>query len=170
MYCPNCAAPIDGAKFCRSCGSNVSLVPQAMSGQLPQSDKAGDKSPWGHHNHWGHFGIHHKKQEPSVESAATSFFTGIGFVIASIAILLYSPAGTFWWWSFLIPAFALIGGGVGSYLRWKELQRKQISIESSGNQAVAYQSLSQGPALPTPTTSELAKPSSVTEHTTRHLE
>ena len=43
MYCPNCAATIDGVKFCRSCGSNVSLVPQAMSGQLPQSDDAEDK-------------------------------------------------------------------------------------------------------------------------------
>jgi hypothetical protein len=164
MYCPNCAAPIDGAKFCRSCGSNVSLVPQAMSGQLPQSEAPeGDL----------HFGVHRmdrrrRRKEPGIENAATSFFTGIGFVIAAIAVLLYAPAGAFWWWSFMIPAFATIGRGVGEYLRWKEQQRKQAFLERPVIQTAAYpipQAIPQAP-----TTSELVKPSSVTEHTTRHLE
>ena len=174
MYCPNCAAPIDGAKFCRSCGSNVSLVPQAMSGQLPQSDASEGELHFGVH----HLGRRHRRKEPSVEIAATSFFTGIGFIVAAIAILLYAPAGAFWWWPFMIPAFATIGQGVGQYLRWRELQRKQALLARPGNQPVDYQSISQAisqaPAqvatLSAPTTSELVKPSSVTEHTTRHLE
>ena len=38
MFCPKCATQnVDGASFCRSCGANVSLVPQALSGQLPQA-------------------------------------------------------------------------------------------------------------------------------------
>jgi hypothetical protein len=167
MYCPNCAAPIDGVKFCRSCGSNVSLVPQAMSGQLPQSEADKGKLHFGAH----HVAHPHKKQEPSIEGAATSFFTGVGLLIAAIAILLFGPAGNAWWWSFLIPAFAFIGGGIGGYLKWKEYQRKQTLIERPGNQPGAYQSFPQAiPVQAAPTTSELVKPSSVAEHTTRHLE
>jgi len=167
MYCPNCAAPIDGVKFCRSCGSNVSLVPHAMSGQLPQSEASEGELHLGVH----HLGRHHRrKKELSVDHAMTELFTGIGFVIAAIAVLIYVPSGVFWWWSFLIPAFAVIGAGVGKYLRWREEQRKQASLNLSANQPVAYQFSAQSPALSAPTTSELVKPSSVTEHTTRHLE
>ncbi len=143
MYCPNCAAPIDGVKFCRSCGSNVSLVPQAMSGQLPQSEASEGELHLGVH----HLGRHHRrKKELSVDHAMTELFTGIGFVIAAIAVLIYVPSGVFWWWSFLIPAFAVIGAGVGKYLRWREEQRKQASLNLSANQPVAYQFSAQSPA------------------------
>ena len=168
MYCPNCAAPIDGVKFCRSCGSNVSLVPQAMSGQLPQSEASERELHFGVHR----LDRHHRRKEPKepgVESAAISFFTGIGFLVAALAVLFYAPAGAKWWWSFMIPAFATIGHGVGEYLRWKEQQRKQAWIERPGNQPIAY-APAQAATLSAPTTSELVKPSSVTEHTTRHLE
>lgn len=166
MYCPNCAAPIDGVKFCRSCGSNVSLVPQAMSGQLPQSEASVGEL---------HFGVHHRRKdrekEPSVKSAMTELFTGIGFVAVAISILALVPKGIFWWWSFLIPAFALIGAAAGEYLRWKEDQRRQISPERPGTQFPAYQQVfPEAPLIPAPTTSERVKPSGVTEHTTRHLE
>jgi len=165
MYCPNCAAPIDGAKFCRSCGSNVSLVPQAMAGEAPKSGAAEGERRWGHHHwDWGHHP--HRKKEPSVEGAVTSFFTGIGFIAAAIAVLRFAPAGFTWWWALLIPAFATMGQGVGQYLRWKEQQRKQ----TPPNRPVIYQAPVQDPALSAPTTSELVKPSSVTEHTTKHLE
>ena len=170
MYCPNCAAPIDGVKFCRSCGLNVSLVSQAMSGQAPQSEASEGELHVGVH----HLGHHHhrknRKKEPSVEIAVTEIFTGLGFVAAAIAILVFVPSGVFWWWSMLIPAFAVIGEGVGKYLRWREEQREQASPNLSANQPVAYQSSAHSPALSAPTTSELVKPSSVTEHTTRHLE
>jgi len=48
----------------------------------------------------------------------------------------------------------------------KEQQRQQSPL----NQPGAYQPLAQPPAISVPTTSELIKPSSVTEQTTRHLE
>ncbi|HZF40890.1 MAG TPA: hypothetical protein VE715_18860 [Blastocatellia bacterium] len=169
MYCPNCAAPIDGVKFCRSCGSNVSLVPQALSGQIPQSEASEGELHFGAR----HLGHHHRRKEMGVEDAMTKIFTGVGFVIVAISILTFVPGGAFWWWSFLIPAFALIGKGVGSYLRWQEQQRKQTSLERPGNHPMAYplpQASAQVDRLSAPTTSELVKPSSVTEHTTRHLE
>jgi hypothetical protein len=163
MYCPNCAAPIDGAKFCRSCGSNVSLVPQAMSGQLPQSDDAKDKPPhWGHHHHW--------KKEPSIEGATSRVFSGIGFLLASMFLVYLSPPNSWWGWVFLFPAFGLIGNGVGQYLQLKERRRQQMSLNQMKDHSVSHQGPRQLPPPSAPTTSELVKPFSVTEHTTRHLE
>lgn len=160
MYCPNCATPIDGDKFCRSCGSNVSLVPQAMSGQLPQSQASDGQS---------HFGIDPRKS-PNIETVLTELFAGTAFVIAAISILAWVPAGVFWWWSLLIPAFMLVGSGIGKYLRWKEYQRKQSLFERPENQHINNQSTIGAASFSAPTTSELAKPSSVIEQTTRHLE
>jgi hypothetical protein len=162
MYCPNCATPIDGAKFCRSCGSNVSLVPQAMSGQLPQFQASDGKL---------HFEIDHRQgsKVPGIESILTELFAGIAFVIASISILAWVPAGVFWWWSLLFPAFMFLGDSIGKYLRWKESQRKQSLLERAENQTI-NQSTIRAASFSAPTTSELDKPSSVTEQTTRHLE
>ncbi len=152
MYCPNCAALIDGLKFCRSCGANVSLVAQAMEGERTWRRR------------------HRDKKEPSIEKAASNFFSGIGFLLAAIFVCFYFPAGFTWGWGFLFPAFALIGEGVGQYLRLKEQQRQQSSLNQPNDRSVVYHPPAQAPALSAPTTSELVKPSSVTEHTTRHLE
>jgi len=169
MYCPNCAAPIDGAKFCRSCGSNVSLVPQAMTGQLPQSDSAKGEGHWGHHQwDWGHH--HHIKREPSIERAASCFFSGIGFLLAAMFVVFFSSPGFWWGWVFLFPAFGLIGTGVGQYLQLKEQRSRQTTLNQPDARPVAHQPPAQPPTLSAPTTSELVKPPSVTEHTTKHLE
>jgi len=171
MYCPNCAAPIDGAKFCRSCGSNVSLVPRAMSGEFPQSDesegaKIGIVVGRGRHRRLDR----HGKKEPSIERASTSFFSGIGFLMAALYVCFYFPGGFTWGWAFLFPAFSLMGEGVGQYLRLKEQRRQQSPINQPGAPPAVYAPPEQVPALSVPTTSELVKPSSVTEQTTRHLE
>jgi hypothetical protein len=137
-----------------------------MSGQAPQSEApAGEPHLMRGRHRWKD-----RKKEPDIKSAASELFTGIGFVVVAISVLTLVPRGEFWWWSFLIPAFTLIGAGVGEYLRWKERQRQQILLERQGNQPAAYQAFSQSPAISAPATSELVKPSSVTEHTTRHLE
>lgn len=167
MYCPNCAAPIDGVKFCRSCGSNVTLVPHAMSGHI-SSDKKEGEWDWGRHNYWWH---HHKKIEPSIERAASCFFSGIGFLLAAMFVIPFSPPGVWWGWMFLFSAFALIGAGVGQYLQLKEKQRQQTAFNQPAARPVANQPPAHDASeLSAPTTSELVKPSSVTEHTTRHLE
>ena len=37
MFCPKCATQnLDGASFCRGCGANISLVSQALTGQMTQ--------------------------------------------------------------------------------------------------------------------------------------
>ena len=170
MYCPNCTAPIDGVKFCRSCGSNVSLVPRAMSGQLPQSDDAKDKWGQGHNPwNWGHHQYHGKK-EPSIERAISYFFTGIGFLLAAMFVVYISPPGFWWGWAFLLPAFGHFGAGVGQYMKLKEQERQQMSLNQPEARPGDHQPPGQSHAPSAPTTSELIEPPSVTEHTTRHLE
>ncbi|MCI0337004.1 MAG: zinc ribbon domain-containing protein [Acidobacteria bacterium] len=160
MYCPNCATPIDGVKFCRSCGANVSLVPQALTGRLTAEQ---DEGPLGRH------GRYRRTRQSTIEGAATTFFTGIGFLIASCAVLFWFPGGFTWGWAFLIPAFACIGGGIGQYMHLREQQRKQ-QIPASYSIPPAVRPDARVPEISAPITTELTSPSSVTEHTTKHLE
>src|SRR5262249_34591626 len=170
MYCPKCAAQIeDTQKFCRSCGANVSLVSQALEGQLPNALTIGVHAGRGRHRrrNW-----HEEKRPPSIERAVGSFFTGIGFIMAALAVLFFFPGGVTWGWAFFIPGFACLGGGAGQYLRLKE-QRQQQQFNSASNPQSSYQTTVQ-PSQPVaelsaPTTSELQTPASVTEHTTKHL-
>ncbi len=175
MYCPNCAAPIDGVKFCRSCGANVSLVPQALTGKLP--DEVGEKDKRrGKHGHRRDrmMSRHGGKKPASIERAASNFFTGVGFILASVLVLRFFPGGFTWGWSLLIPAFACIGEGVGQYLRLKEQQREQQQFNPAVGPQINYQTPMQSAPRPAelsvPTTSELTPPSSVAEHTTKHLD
>lgn len=158
MYCPNCAAPIDGVKYCRSCGANVSLVSQALTGELPMQTSEEEK---------GSRGKRGRHKQPSIEKAATRFFTGIGFFLAAPAVMFYFPAGFTWGWALLIPAFACLGEGIGQYLRLRELQRQQLF--QSPIQPV-IQPKPDAPEISAPTTSNLSHPTSVTENTTRNLD
>ncbi len=173
MYCPNCAASIDGSKYCRACGANVSLVPQALTGRLPETQSEGESE--------GRRGRHRRRGAPNLERAAGSFFTGIGFLFVSLAVWRFFPGGFVWWFWMLIPAFACIGEGVGQYLRVREIER-QARMFPPTTPVQLNQPETIHPSLPpgqprhdpaetsTPTTSELKPPSSITEHTTKHLE
>lgn len=125
MYCPNCAANIDGVRFCRSCGANVSLVSQALTGQLPTGDRNGE----------GKSG-----RPPSIETAASSFFSGIGLFIAAFAALSFAPAGRIWWFWILIPALGSMGHGVGQYLRYRD----QVRLRSTPPHPVSYPAVDTG--------------------------
>jgi zinc-ribbon domain len=166
MFCPKCAAQnLDGASYCRVCGANISLVPQALSGQLSQADLEGlsrsDKRAL-------------KKQdkqdkEVSLGSAFRSVFMGVAFLLVAMA-LAFSPMGTGWWFWMMIPAFSLLGTGVAQYIKVKE-EEKRAMIR--GVPAQHFQPAVQPPHLvnsfPRGNTGELVPPPSVTEGTTRHL-
>src|SRR5215475_9895150 len=166
MYCPQCANPIDGMKFCRSCGANVSLVPQALTGQAPEATGSGQEwSP----------GWHDRSRQPTIDRGfVPTLFTGIAFLIASFIVSYQIPHGISWGWSLLIPALACIGEAVGQYLKFRDQRRQQQ------NPAPQYSPPSHQPKPPileasAPTTSELIPPASITptsitEDTTRHLE
>jgi len=161
MYCPNCAAQIEETqKYCRSCGTDVSLVSQALKGILPEKDDV--EAYRGHRRRRSE-----DKKPPSIEGAVGNFFMGIGFIVVSLAAREYAPAGEIWWFWLLIPAFRCMGAGVGQFLKLRErrLQQERLQMNSMPGQ----------PPITSPTsrvtdTSDALSPLSVTEHTTKHLD
>lgn len=154
MYCPTCATSnIDGTKFCRSCGTNLSLVPQALTGRLPEA-------PQGRRHRRGK----ESGGPPSLTGGITSVFMGLGFVLVALALAL-SGSGRGWWFWMLIPAFSLLGKGVASIVTTLQAQRV-----TTGNLYAAMPPPVHNAALPPQPNFETLPPPSVTETTTRHLD
>lgn len=157
MFCPKCAAQnLEGASFCRTCGANISLVPQALAGQLvqPPVEEVVDES----------CGRRGRRRQLTLDVAFKNVFLGFAFVI--IAIVLSRTIGASWWFWMLIPAFSLMGSGIAQYIRIKD-REKRMPIGAPPVQPVMPRTTEQ--ALPR-RTDELRPPvPSVTEGTTRHL-
>lgn len=163
MFCPKCATQnADGASFCRSCGANVSLLPQAMTGNLqpvaqdePDDDETCMRTG------------RRRSKRPSLANGVRMSFMGLGFICVAIA-LAYSRMGRGWWFWMLIPAFSMIGGGVAEYLRAKHAQSE--TRFQSGPTPTAVPRAAYANELPPRNTRDLVPPPpSVTEGTTRHL-
>lgn len=159
MFCPKCAAQnLEGARYCRSCGANLSLIPQALSGQLPQAQSDDFDLGSRIRKRYG--------REVTLDRAFKSAFMGLAFLLVSIA-LSFSPMGRGWWFWMMIPAFSMMGSGIAQYIRVRE-RGKQTIAGSSFNQPAMPSARVE--TLPVPNTGELmAPPPSVTEGTTRHL-
>ncbi len=152
MFCPKCATKnLDGASFCRTCGANISLVPQALTGQLmqPQATEEGG----------GICGVGRRGRELTLEQPFKNFFLGIAFII--VAIVLSRTVGQGWWFWMLIPAFMMMATGLAQFIRLQE-QQKRASLAPP---------LMSRPFVEAPRPNdELKAPvASVTEGTTRHL-
>ncbi len=155
MFCPKCATQnIEGAHFCRVCGANISLIPQALSGQLPQMTEES-----GRHSH------RLRRGKPTMEDGIRQLATGFGFLFVSLAIAEYAPAGRVWWFWLLIPAFTLLGKGISEIMCAKN---NRASLPTSQTPQISMPQPVQN--LPPRNTAELMPPvPSVTEGTTRHL-
>ena len=156
MFCPKCAAQnVDGASFCRACGANISLVPQALSGKLPDAPaEACDE-----------FGFRRRRRgEPSIDNAVRALMMGIAFAAISLLVARFGPGGRGWWFWLLIPAAIFFARGVSGMMRMKQTKDQTATFASPQVNSVR-------PAeLPVPRTGELLTPvPSVTEGTTRHL-
>jgi hypothetical protein len=156
MFCPKCATQnLEGVSFCRVCGANISLIPQALTGQLVKPQPEIDEES----------GARKKGRPVTLELAFKNMFMGVAFLIISIA--LSRTIGAVWWFWMLIPAFSLMGKGVAQYLRVKE-RDKQMALMPP--RVAAIQSPQTAPTPLPSRTDELRPPvSSVTEGTTRHL-
>jgi len=162
MFCPKCATQnLDGASFCRSCGANISLIPQALSGQPLQYEEPDDSRAARR--------ARRRDRTPSLESALRSGFMGLAFLIVSIAISR-TPGGAFWWYWMLIPAFAMMATGVSHFLRVRERERKNELYGESQKSFPERGGWAQPPSMNAPRAGEMMPPApSVTEGTTRHL-
>ena len=154
MFCPKCATNnADGASFCRGCGANISLVPQALTGQMMQPpveeiDAGGRRRR-----------RHRDRGEPTLDQSFKNLFMGIGFLI--IAIVLSRTIGYGWWFWMLLPAFSLMGTGIAQYIRLRDREKRAPLAAPPVNNAFQP---------PSRTPEELRPPvASVTEGTTRHL-
>jgi hypothetical protein len=158
MFCPKCATQnLEGASYCRSCGANISLIPHALSGQLPQAQS--DEFDFGRRGR-------KRRREGTMDSAFRNAFMGLAFLLVAIA-LSFSPMGRGWWFWMMIPAFSMMGSGVAQYIRVREQGKRAVG---GGNFSQPAMPPSRVEVFPTRSTGELmAPPPSVTEGTTRHL-
>src|SRR5215467_2027411 len=126
MFCPKCATQnLDGASFCRTCGANISMVPQALSGQLPQQpveyvEEGGRRR--------------RRRKELSLDHSFKNIFMGIAFLI--IAIALSRTIGGGWWFWMLLPAFSMMGTGIAQYIRLKEREKKSMLVSAPLNKTL----------------------------------
>ncbi|HTG88461.1 MAG TPA: zinc ribbon domain-containing protein [Pyrinomonadaceae bacterium] len=151
MFCPKCATQNpDGGSFCRGCGANISLVSQAMTGEIARATEETNLKADVACAVPGRRG---RRRELTLDNSFKNIFMGFAFLI--IAIALSRSIGAGWWFWMLIPAFSLMGTGIAQFIRIKERQ----------NQGT--------PMLPPPvvrsTDHLMSPPASVTEGTTRHL-
>jgi len=157
MFCPKCATQnIEGASFCRSCGANISLIPHALTGQLPTRPQNDER--WSRRKR--------RRGAPTVDEGIRSVVMGFGFIAVAAALALFGQGigAHVWWFWLLIPAFGCLGRGIAEIVRANQLK----SSQASDQQKLTYVAPPQ--QLPTTNTAELRPPApSVTEGTTRHL-
>ncbi|MGI8918056.1 MAG: zinc-ribbon domain-containing protein [Pyrinomonadaceae bacterium] len=158
MFCPKCAAQnLEGASFCRVCGANISLVPQALAGQMQQIAPAEDLT---------RSEKRAMKRAPTLDNAFRNTFMGIAFLLVTVA-LSFSDMGRGWWFWMFIPAFSMMGTGIAQYIRFRDHQNRALPGFVA---APTLHSATPAPAFPARNTGDLiAPPPSVTEGTTRHL-
>ena len=157
MFCPKCASQnVDGAHFCRACGANISLVPQALAGQLPvaPNDESTRRRRRGR-----------PEKEPTFDEGVRNLVMGFGFIAVAIALAIFGrPVGAqVWWFWMLIPAFAMLGKGISEIVRFNQLKTPPAPAAQMPYGAPRE-------VLPSSNAGELRPPvASVTEGTTRHL-
>jgi hypothetical protein len=178
MYCPKCGTAIEGVKFCRQCGTNVSLVSRILTGELTeetqmavQSSRPRRKTSPPQINDFG--------MSKGIENA----FTGIAFFLVALSVLYFGPAGRIWWFWLLIPAFVMLGGGVAAIFRARYAQKMALQQGPQNLTQSAFPQNSPPPALSssvsqpyatgkvqTSHSAESEIPGSVAEGTTRQLQ
>ena len=116
----------------------------------------------------------------TIESAVTKFASGLAFLTIAIVLGVTNMAGgRVWWYWMLIPAFIMIGGAIGQFLRIR--QNDSSGNTSTGDNAsqpafspVQQQNLPPQQSQPAFVTERYKTgdlvPPSVTDSTTKHLE
>jgi len=166
MYCPRCGVlNLEAAKFCRACGADIGLVPQALGGRPAGAGRGAPEGVEGPR----------PPDPPTLEAGLESIFAGVALLIIFLLGLFYFTAGFVFWVWLVIPGLACVGKGVGKIIRWRALAGAAEGAAGSANAAAgpAGPRLDASPplaALAAADTSEIVRPpATVTEETTRRL-
>jgi hypothetical protein len=166
MFCPKCATQnLEDAKFCRACGTDISLVPQAVTGQLAARLSDVDETLHGRRRRRRE----RRDGPPSIERAVKSLFMGVAFVFIAFCVRTWAPAGNIWWFWMFLPAAALLAEGVSTYLRIASEARPHAPHPDRPAQTSVPPPPHHAGSLTPADTGEMIPPPSVTEGTTRHL-
>jgi hypothetical protein len=169
MFCPQCATQnADDAKYCRSCGTDISLVSQAVTGHLAERLAVEDESRLSRRQRRRR---RRGRDEgpPSIEHAVKRFFMGMAFIFVAFSARTWAPAGRIWWFWMFIPAAVMLADGVSTYLRIAEDRKKLAAPPLYAPAPPVIAPPQRVSALPTRNTGEILPPPSITEGTTRHL-
>lgn len=162
MFCPKCGQknPETG-KFCRSCGTDLGNVSQALSNPTTAMPETG-----------------RRRNRGGCEAAYTQIFMGCAFALIAIILGSSGKGGGWWFWLF-IPAFGMLGSGIAKIAQAKNERRNaQAHLASQSDKAIGSAPIASltpvqtdfvSPAESRYKTGDLVPPS-VTEGTTRHLE
>lgn len=172
MYCPKCATHnLDNARFCRACGADISLVPQALTGLLPKESDAMLETSGAHHRARAMRRRGKKVKEPSLEAAIKSIFMGVAFLmIFFVGLAVFRHAFPVWFWA-IIPGLACMGEGVAQYVRFKHAEQKSLQPAPFAPASMQMPPVARhlSSLAPHDTSEIVPPPGSVTEGTTRHL-
>ena len=164
MFCPKCGARnVEGSKFCRACGADISLVPQALTHGLADGAALAAESRGGKRRRG--------PKEPTLERGLSKIFTGVAFLLIASIGFFYFFGGVFFWVWFLIPALANFGEGIGILIRASQHRDALPPRASQGTEETLFAPAPPaGELAPRPTAEILTPLTSVTEGTTRHLD
>jgi zinc-ribbon domain len=169
MYCPRCATQnLDGAKFCRACGTNLETVALALAQQLDaaQSDKDVAKEPRNK--------LEKRSEGLTTIVRASGLIGASALVGAALALFSNKPDWIIIWmifagWMACWGVISLVSG-IAALIesRFTPPQAKHIAGEPV-SRTTPLGSGDDQEILPAPDTPKLSLPSSITEHTTELL-
>ena len=156
MFCPKCGVKnLEDAKFCRGCGADIRLVPQALAGSLTELAALEPKGPDAK--------VSKPDEPPTLDKGVENVFGGVAFFLIVLLGFVYFRNFFLVWIWFIIPALGNLGKGIGQLIR---VSREPRVLPPASPEAEPH--AGRTPALPGAATAEIVPPS-VTENTTRNL-
>ena len=172
MYCPRCATQnLDGAKFCRACGTNLETVALALAQQLgpAQSDKDAAKKPTAGENK-----LEKRSEGLTKIVRACGLIGASAFVGAALALFSNKPDWIIIWmifagWMACWGVIWLVSGIAALIESGFTPPQARHTASETVSRTTPLESGDDQEILPTPATPKLSLPSSITEHTTELL-
>lgn len=171
MFCPRCGVKnVDDAKFCRTCGADISLVPQALerrphgsaSDALEVEAQGEDKKERKKKRK--------VKEPPTLADGLETIFSGIALLIIFYITFIYYGGSFYIWGWLLIPALSCFGHGIGQIVSARREPRPLAPAAPFRTEPLPEQPrAAELAALDTSEIIPIGPPTSVTEETTRKL-